>query len=99
MASNQLDEYLAMAMPGERGEGIMTYASRNWHAIETPDLVGPNAALTVTGEVQTTQGGQIPALAKAPPQGDSPATLTLNLSVTGGIGPEVLVWTPVVFVT
>lgn len=76
----------------------MTYASRNWTAIATPDLVNSTVLLTVTGEVQLTKVGQTATLTKADPQGTSPATLTLTLSVTGGLA-DLMVWTPVAFVT
>ncbi len=78
----------------------MAYASRNWKATESTDLIGSKYTLAVTGEVQVLKSNEEPHLAKARPQGISPATLLLDLSVTGAgdIGGEIVVWKPVEYV-
>ena len=77
----------------------MSYASRNWKAVENTDLVGSKYFLTVTGEVEVHKSNETPKLAKAHPQGISPATLILTLSVDGAgdIGGDVMLWKRVKF--
>jgi hypothetical protein len=55
----------------------------------------------VTGEVEVHKANETPKLAKAHPQGISPATLLLTLSVDGGgdIGADVMQWKRVKFDT
>lgn len=79
----------------------MNYASRSWKAVETTDLVGSKHVLTVTGEVQVRKSNETPKLTKAAPQGISPVTLILDLSVdgSGDIGGEVVLWKPVEYVS
>ena len=52
----------------------MTYASRNWKAVETTDLVDSKHGLTVTDEVQVHKSNETPKLSEASPQGISPIT-------------------------
>jgi hypothetical protein len=78
----------------------MNYASRDWKAAETTDLVGSKHELTVTGEVQVHKSNETPKLSEASPQGISPITLILDLSVdgSGDIGGDVMLWKTVTFV-
>lgn len=78
----------------------MNYSSRNWEAVETTDLVGSKYVLTVTGEVEVRKLNEVPKLAEAHPQGISPVTLILDLSVDGAseTGPDALGWKPVEYV-
>ncbi|MDB5677378.1 hypothetical protein [Sphingomonas bacterium] len=79
----------------------MSYASRNWKAVEMTDLVGSTHTLVVTGEVEVHKANETPKLVKAHPQGISPATLILTLSVDGAgdTGPDVMQWKRVKFST
>lgn len=77
----------------------MSYASRNWKAVERTDLVGSTHILVVTGEIEVHKSNETPQLAKTHPQGISPATLILTLSINGAgdVGGDVMLWKRVKF--
>lgn len=77
----------------------MSYTSCNWKAVEMTDPVGSTHTLVVTGEVEVHKSNETPKLAKAHPQGPSPVTLILTLSVEGAgdVGGDVMLWKRVKF--
>jgi hypothetical protein len=74
----------------------MKYASRNWKAVETTNLVGSEHMLTVTGEVQVLKSNDYPKLIVANPQGIVAQTLILDLTVERPSNPggNVVFWKP-----
>lgn len=72
----------------------MTYASRNWKAVETTDPAGAKHLLTVKGEVQVTRSNETPKLIAAQPPGINPTILILDVLVEshGEIGGDVMLW-------
>jgi hypothetical protein len=76
----------------------MAYQTRNWHAVETTDLVGSAHKLTVTGEIQLLKSNEEPALEDAAPQGFNPKILILDLTVSSqGLGGQVVHWKSVTY--
>lgn len=75
----------------------MMYASRNWKATETTDLIGSKYTLTVSGEVQVRRSNQTPKLAEAQSPGINLKILILNLTVEsqGDLGGDIVEWKPV----
>ncbi len=75
----------------------MSYASRNWQAVETTNLVGSEHKLTITGEVELLKSNEEAKLEAARPQGIVAQTLILDLTVEGGsgLGGHIVTWKPV----
>jgi len=72
--------------------------TRNWKALEIPDLTGRIYRLVVTGDVEVTSTNLTPKLS-AGRQGINPRILILDLRIvrTGGIGLPVLIYKHVMF--
>jgi hypothetical protein len=67
--------------------------TRNWSAVHTTNFAGGDGKLTVSGEVQTLNSSEVPALAEANPQGINDQILLVDLTVSSsGIGADVLGW-------
>jgi len=73
--------------------------TRNWKAIEFPNLIGRRYWLMVAGEVLVTSTNQVPKLSAHVPQGINPRILLLDLKIvrTGGIGLPVLLYKQALF--
>ena len=74
-------------------------STRNWKAIEFPNLIGRRYWLMVAGEVLVTSTNQVPKLSAHVPQGINPRILLLDLKIvrTGGIGLPVLLYKQALF--
>lgn len=75
----------------------MPYATRNWEAVESTDLVGSKYVLTITGEVEVHRSNGVPRLAEQQPPGMSPVSLILDLSIqdVSDTGGDIVLWKPV----
>ena len=77
----------------------MKYASKDWKAVESSDLIGREHKLSVTGQVETLNTNETPKLAPAEPQGIVAQELILELTIEkhGDVGGHIVRFVPVAY--